>query len=438
MSTHSSAPRRAVAALGASLFLGAGGAAGTLALAAVQAAPADAATVTDEASFRTAWDTDTTITLDADISLTCAAGGEAVRTGTAPFTLDGQGHTITQSCAGDRVLHVNETGGNGIVQHVTITGGSNNQGGFGGGLFYDSSGTLALDHVAIAGNVNCSDGGGLDYEGHSLTIAHSTIANNISGGFGGGIWAGVSATSMVNSTLSGNTADAAGGLEGGGSELTLTLLHRRPERLRRGQRTVVQPADHGGQRPHRWPGGGDQPRRRPARPQRRSDGRGRRRRAHVVRFGGGPPAAAGRRTARSIRQASTARVDNYSDDGTCGFTGTGDRQSAGDPGLGARSGANGGFAPIAGAPARESAARRRAPRRVPGRFRSRDHDRRARRHPSAGRRVRHRCGRGRRGRAARARAALHRLSRAAEPGRRLRPRSRAARCWRPTRRTSGR
>ena len=35
---------------------------------------------------------------------------------------------------------------------------------------------------------------------------------------------------------------------------------------------------------------------------------------------------------------------NYSDDGTCEFIGTGDRQSAADPGLGAL-GANGGFAP---------------------------------------------------------------------------------------------
>ena len=36
--------------------------------------------------------------------------------------------------------------------------------------------------------------------------------------------------------------------------------------------------------------------------------------------------------------------NNYSDDGTCEFIGTGDRQSAGDPGLSAL-GANGGFAP---------------------------------------------------------------------------------------------
>ena len=343
MSTHSSRARRVVAALGAALFLGAGGAAGTLALAAVQAAPADAATVTDEASFRTAWDTDTTITLDADITLTCAAGGEAVRTSTAPFTLDGQGHTITQSCAGDRVLHVNETGGNGIVQHVTITGGSNNQGGFGGGLFYDSSGTLALDHVAIVGNVNCSDGGGLDYEGHSLTIAHSTIANNISGGFGGGIWAGVSATSMVNSTLSGNTADAAGGLEGGGSELTLTYSTVVQNGFGEGSapscsQQITGASGHtGGQAAAISPGD--------AQLVLSAEATGAAAGDALTSFASVVALPLGGETNCSVDPASVdSQGDNYSDDGTCGFTGTGDRQSAGDPGLGAL-GANGGFAP---------------------------------------------------------------------------------------------
>jgi len=343
MSTHSSRVGRAVAALGATLVLGAGGAAGTLALAAIEAAPAGATTVADEASFRTAWNTDTTITLDADITLTCGGGGEAVRTGTAPFTLDGQGHTITQTCAGDRVLHVNSTGGNGIVQHVTITGGSNSQGGFGGGLFYDSSGTLALDHVAIVGNVNCSDGGGLDYEGHSLTITQSTIANNLSGGFGGGIWAGVSATSMLNSTLSGNTAHAAGGLEGGGSELTLTYSTVVQNGFGEGNapscsQAITGASGHtGGQASAISPGD-----------------------AQLVLDAetGSPPAGDALTSFASVValplggetncSVDPARVDsqgdNYSDDGTCEFTGTGDRQSAGDPGLGAL-GANGGFAP---------------------------------------------------------------------------------------------
>jgi len=343
MWTHSSGAGRAVAALGATLVLGAGGAAGMLALAAIQAAPAGAATVADEASFRTAWDTDTTITLDADITLTCGGGGEAVRTGTAPFTLDGQGHTITQTCAGDRVLHVNGTGGNGVVQHVTITGGSNSQGGFGGGVFYDSSGTLALDHVAIVGNVNCSDGGGLDYEGHSLTITQSTIANNLSGGFGGGIWAGVATTSMVNSTLSGNTANAAGGLEGGASELTLTYSTVVQNGFGEGRapscsQSITGASGHtGGQATAISPGD-----------------------AQLVLDAGTTSTAAGDaltsfasvvalplggETNCAVVAASVdSQGDNYSDDGTCGFTGTGDRQNAGDPGLGAL-GANGGFAP---------------------------------------------------------------------------------------------
>ncbi len=343
MSTLSSRAGRAVAAFGATLVLGAGGVAGTLALAAVQAAPAGAATVADEASFRTAWDTDTTITLDADITLTCAGGGEAVRTGTDPFTLDGQGHTITQTCAGDRVLHVNGSGGNGIVQHVTITGGSNNQGGFGGGLFYDSSGTLALDHVAIVGNVNCSDGGGLDYEGDSLTITNSTIANNLSGGFGGGIWAGVSTTSIVNSTLSGNTARSAGGLEGGGSELTLTYATVVQNGFGEGSapscgQEVTGASGHtGGQASAISPGD--------AQLVLSSETQGTAAGDALTSFASVVALPLGGETNCSVDPASVdSQGNNYSDDGTCEFIGTGDRQSAGDPGLSAL-GANGGFAP---------------------------------------------------------------------------------------------
>ncbi len=343
MSTPTSRARRAIAALSATLVLGAGGAAGTLAL----AAPAGAATVADEASFRTAWDTDTTIILDADITLTCDGGGEAVRTGTEPFTLDGQGHTITQTCAGNRVLQVDSDGGNGIVQHVTITGGSNNQGGFGGGLLYDSSNTLALDHVAIVGNVNCSDGGGLDYEGDSLTITHSTIANNLSGGFGGAIWAGGSTTSIVNSTLSGNTAVAAGALLGGSGELTLTYSTVVQNGF--GEGSAPSCADDEGEVPASTGHSGGQTSQQltpgDAQLVLSAEATGAAAGDSLTSFGSVVALPLGGETNCSVDPASVdSQGYNYSDDGTCEFIGTGDRQSAGDPGLSAL-GANGGFAP---------------------------------------------------------------------------------------------
>jgi len=335
--------RRALAAFTATLAFGVGGLGGALGLVAVQASPAGATTVTDETSFRTAWDTDTTITLGADITLTCAGGGEAIRTGTDPFTLDGQGHTISQSCAGDRVLHVDSGGGDGIVQNVTITGGSNNQGSFGGGLFYDADGSLTLDHVAIVGNVNCSDGGGLDYEGGSLTITHSTIADNLSGGFGGAIWAGGSITSITDSTLSGNTAVAAGALEGGGGELTLTYATVVQNGFGEGSAPACQddvPLTNGHtavQASAITPGD-----------------------AQLVLSRGETSTAAGDAltavnsvVALPLGGEVNCAVDptsvdsqgySFSDDASCGFTGTGDRQNAGDPGLSAL-GANGGLAP---------------------------------------------------------------------------------------------
>src|SRR2546421_136962 len=103
-------------------------------------------------------------------------------------------------------------GGNGEVRNVTITGGNETTGDshYGGGFFFDSdSKNLTLDHVAIVGNSNCTDGGGLDFEGSTgtaLTITHSTIANNASGGNGGAAWASGDGTTITieNSTVSAN------------------------------------------------------------------------------------------------------------------------------------------------------------------------------------------------------------------------------------------
>jgi Putative pectate lyase-like adhesive domain len=329
--------RRSVAALGATMLLAAGGAVATVGLV---AAPAGATTVSNESEFRDAWANDAEINLSADITLTCD-GGRADRDGTADdFTLDGQGHTITQTCAGDGVLEVGSRGGNGVVRHVTLTGGSNTTGGeYGAGLFFDSSSkNLTLDHVAIVGNTNCTDGGGLDYEGSegaALTITHSTIADNVSGGFGGAAWASADGAviTIENSTLSGNTAAFFGATATSGTDLTLTYATI----VQNGTATgpdCEQPIPEGSTT-HGAEAGADEP-----------NGAIDTQDATVTAFGtvvalpqGGVPNCLG-----NEGTTVTSEGYNFSDDASCGFTGTGDRENAGDPGLGAL-GANGGYAP---------------------------------------------------------------------------------------------
>jgi len=70
--------------------------------------PAGAVTVTDEATLRAAWSNpaETRIDLGADITLTCDGGGTGQRKSTIPLTLDGHGHSITQTCANSLALVV--------------------------------------------------------------------------------------------------------------------------------------------------------------------------------------------------------------------------------------------------------------------------------------------------------------------------------------------
>lgn len=200
---HGGGARRIVAALGALVL-----AAATLAVWA--SSPAGATTVNDETSFRTAWTNDATTSIDlgADITLTCGGGGSAVRSVTAgPLTLDGHGHTITQTCANNQVLLVNGTATTNFA-NVTITGGQADVGG-GGGI--KSHGPLTLTNTVVTGNTSLGTGGGISAlaVASSVSLTNSTVTNNSSTGGGGGIETAGSAT-LTNSTVSGNRSTAGG------------------------------------------------------------------------------------------------------------------------------------------------------------------------------------------------------------------------------------
>ena len=89
--------RRTAMLLVALLTAGAG-------LVALSVGSAAATTVSDEVGFRSAWGNpnEQQIDLTADITLTCP-GGEALRNSSTPITVNGNAHTIRQTCAGQRV-----------------------------------------------------------------------------------------------------------------------------------------------------------------------------------------------------------------------------------------------------------------------------------------------------------------------------------------------
>jgi len=181
----------------------------TLPLIALLPSPAAATPAGDETSFDNAWMTDSTTTIDltADITLSCV-GGTPIRSVTAgPLTVDGHGHTITQTCTGDGVLQADGTASI-TLMNVSITGGTN--GGSGGGI--KEHGPLVLTNSVVHDNTAGSTGGGISALAPlgSVTLTNSTVRNNSSAAGDGGIETAGTAT-LTDSTVDHNTATGGSG-----------------------------------------------------------------------------------------------------------------------------------------------------------------------------------------------------------------------------------
>jgi len=202
--------RRFTAAVGTAVLVAAG-------LVAVAGSPAGAITVSTEAELQTAFAdvNETEVVLANDIDLTCVGGGDLDRTSATALTLDGAGFTITQTCDDERVVHSLGTGML-TVTNVTITGGEAIGGQGGGGIA--STGPLVVLSALITDNeANTAQGGG-GINGDTVTIYDSTIAGNSADDFGGGM--NVGDAFIVRSTISGNvSANRAGGISA--NEVTL-------------------------------------------------------------------------------------------------------------------------------------------------------------------------------------------------------------------------
>ncbi len=187
------------------------------------ASAAGAVIVGDETALRVALAdlTETSIVLSADVTVTCDPGELLRPAAAADLIIDGAGFTITQTCAGSRVLHTESPV---ELSDVTITGGDDTTVGVGGGVFANAS--ITLTGVTITGNQTRrlpdigGNGGGMFSNGTTV-IRSSTISGNtaaggtgIFGGLGGGI-AGNGSYTVTDSTISGNTAG--GAATGGGT-----------------------------------------------------------------------------------------------------------------------------------------------------------------------------------------------------------------------------
>jgi large repetitive protein len=171
---------------------------------ALLASPAGAITVSTEAELQAAFAdaNETSILLANSIDLTCAGGGDLGRNSATALSIDGNGFSIRQTCAGERVMQKAGTGAL-TLNGVTITGGTNSSGN-GGGIL--SSGPVTLTDSVVTGNTTAVNGGGIATNPGTLTITNSSVTNNTAGDDGGGANVQGGALNVTESTFSDNTA----------------------------------------------------------------------------------------------------------------------------------------------------------------------------------------------------------------------------------------
>jgi hypothetical protein len=264
----------------------------------------------------------------------------------ADIIVQGNGATIEQTC--DELVW--DSGGDLNLDSLTITGGYDDDFRAAGGIHFDGT-ELIITNSSIVGNQTCGDGGGINFDNTGLLqIVNSTIAGNSASTEGGAIASHSSSegeTVIVNSTITDNNASVGGGVfmhDGGALTLVYaTVVGNAADTPGIECESNVDAVDTGAQASE------DDVRA-------LANGTG----ANVdfdesdsvlATFGSvialpaeGPNCSVGELTdavAADALENTESQGYNYSDDASCGLTGTGDRQGAADPQLGAL-GENGG------------------------------------------------------------------------------------------------
>ena len=197
----------------------------TLALMALALWPAatraEAVTVESEAELRAAW-TDprqTAIELDADIFLQACKTGEPIRESAWPMTLDGNGHTLRQTCFEKRLLRQDGTGFL-LLKDIALTRGGND----GPGAAVTTRGEIEIRDSHVTENLSEEPGGGI-FSMRRATIVRSVITGNLANDDGGGVYARRGGVEVYDSIVSGNLVDGSGGAIGSTGDILVVNSH---------------------------------------------------------------------------------------------------------------------------------------------------------------------------------------------------------------------
>ena len=177
--------------------------------------------VDTESELRAAWadPLQTEIELTDDIFMrTCQKGGP-IRESQRPMTLDGNGHTLRQTCFEKRLLRQDGTGFL-LIKNVTLTRGGND----GPGAAVTTRGEIVLKDSKVMENLSEEPGGGI-FSQRRATIIRSVITGNLANDDGGGVYARRGGIQVFDSVISNNLVDGSGGALGSTGDILVVGSH---------------------------------------------------------------------------------------------------------------------------------------------------------------------------------------------------------------------
>ena len=188
------------------------------AFASATAAPISVGT---EAKLRAAWadPLQTSIELSNDIFLRSCRSGEPIRESSRPITVDGNGHTIRQTCFEKRLLRQDGTGFV-VLGNLTLTRGGND----GPGAAITTRGEILVIDSKVVQNLAEEPGGGI-FSQRRATIIRSIITGNLANDDGGGVYARRGGVEVFDSILSNNLVDGSGGAIGSTGDILVVRSH---------------------------------------------------------------------------------------------------------------------------------------------------------------------------------------------------------------------
>ncbi|QGG41380.1 hypothetical protein [Aeromicrobium yanjiei] len=182
---------------------------------------AGADVITTETQLRAAWADPrrTKLEIGANIVLRDCEAGDPIRETAYPVLVEGNDHSIRQTCFEQRLLRQDSTG------YILLRGLTLSRGGSDGpGAAVTTRGEIRVESSVIRQNLAEEPGGGI-FSMRGATIVDSVMTGNLANDDGGAVYARRGGVRVYDSTLSNNLVDGSGGAIGSTGDVVVVRSH---------------------------------------------------------------------------------------------------------------------------------------------------------------------------------------------------------------------